>query len=327
MPVISVIVPVHNVEKYLHNCLDSILAQTFSDFELILIDDGSKDNSGKICDEYAEKDSRIRVFHQVNQGQAAARNFGVTQAKADWIHFVDSDDIIHPQMLESLYCAVQKDNSNIAMCDCKCIETESEVEFGEVSFDSITVNIDDEYLNSLLKAEDLKYHSVCAKLIKKEIVIKYPFTAGRTREDSAVVCRWLYSARKVSYFKEQLYFYVYNSGSTVRRGFDIKQFDRLWSLEQQFKFCKEEGFNGLGITVIEQHIILSFAFIKKVMNEYPELKECVPDIRKKAKKAVYLRFKMPNMDLKERLYYIELLYPKTMSLFWIIINKLHINIY
>ena len=100
MPKISVIVPVYNVEKYLRECLDSILVQTFTDFELILVNDGSQDSSGAICDEYAGKDKRITIIHQENQGQAAARNNAIAIAKGEWIHFVDSDDVIHPQMLE-----------------------------------------------------------------------------------------------------------------------------------------------------------------------------------------------------------------------------------
>ena len=92
MPNISVIVPVYNTEQYLPRCIDSILAQTFTDFELLLIDDGSKDNSGKICDEYAAKDSRVRVFHKENGGVSSARNLGLDQAQGEWITFVDSDD-------------------------------------------------------------------------------------------------------------------------------------------------------------------------------------------------------------------------------------------
>ena len=102
MPEISVIVPVYKAEAYLHACIDSILSQTFSDFELILVDDGSPDNCGAICDDYAARDSRVRVIHQENQGQAAARNRALAAAKGEWVCFVDSDDAVHPQMLERL---------------------------------------------------------------------------------------------------------------------------------------------------------------------------------------------------------------------------------
>lgn len=100
---ISVIVPVYNVEKYLCQCIDSILAQTFTDFELLLVDDGSTDGSGRICDEYAEKDARIRVFHTENKGVSAARNLGMGEARADWLCFVDSDDWVETCFLTSLY--------------------------------------------------------------------------------------------------------------------------------------------------------------------------------------------------------------------------------
>ena len=106
MPQISVIVPVYNTEKYLHRCIDSILAQTFTDFELLLIDDGSTDNSGTICDEYATKDSRVRVFHKKNGGVSSARNLGVDNAKGEWVTFVDSDDCVPQNGSALLYEAI-----------------------------------------------------------------------------------------------------------------------------------------------------------------------------------------------------------------------------
>lgn len=103
IPKISVIVPVYNAEKYLHKCIDSILAQTFTDFELLLINDGSKDNSGKICDEYGEKDKRIRVFHKENGGVSSARNMGLDNAIGEWIYFIDADDSINESLFNILF--------------------------------------------------------------------------------------------------------------------------------------------------------------------------------------------------------------------------------
>lgn len=102
-PKISVIVPVYKAEKYLHRCVDSILAQTFTDFEVLLIDDGSPDRSGEICDEYAKKDSRVRVFHKENGGVSSARNMGIKRAIGEWIIYIDSDDYFFSNALESLY--------------------------------------------------------------------------------------------------------------------------------------------------------------------------------------------------------------------------------
>ena len=121
MPVISVIVPVYNVEKYLHRCVDSILAQTFTDFELILVDDGSPDNCGKICDEYAEKDSRIHVIHKVNGGLSDARNAGIDWAFAnsnsEWVTFIDSDDWVDKYYLEYLYNSILTHKTKLAVCN------------------------------------------------------------------------------------------------------------------------------------------------------------------------------------------------------------------
>jgi len=115
-PKISIIVPVYKVEKYLRRCLDSIVAQTFTDWECILIDDGSPDNSGKICDEYVAKDGRFRVIHQENQGVSAARNAGLDAAKGEWIGFVDSDDWIEPNMYEYLYNDALETRSDAVIC-------------------------------------------------------------------------------------------------------------------------------------------------------------------------------------------------------------------
>ena len=116
MPKISIIVPVYNVEEYIHRCIDSILAQTFTDFELILVNDGSHDQCGKICDEYAENDSRIKVIHKKNGGLSDARNAGLEIAQGEYIGFVDSDDYIEHDMYEKLIEACKEYNSKLAMC-------------------------------------------------------------------------------------------------------------------------------------------------------------------------------------------------------------------
>ena len=115
-PKISIIVPVYKVEKYIHKCIDSILNQTFKDFELILVDDGSPDNCGKICDEYAKKDSRVIVIHKENGGLSSARNSGLDIARGDYIGFVDSDDYIENDMYELLYNLCEENNCDISSC-------------------------------------------------------------------------------------------------------------------------------------------------------------------------------------------------------------------
>ncbi len=138
MPRISVIVPVYKVEPYLHRCVDSILAQTYQDFELILVDDGSPDNCGKTCDEYAEKDARIHVIHQKNGGLSAARNAGLKLAQGDYICFLDSDDFIDNTLFGSAVEAMK--NSDMVTINCRLIDEEG-IETGFLSFPSETINI------------------------------------------------------------------------------------------------------------------------------------------------------------------------------------------
>ena len=169
MPEISVIIPVYKCEQYLEACVDSILNQTFSDFEIILVDDGSPDSSGKICDALAEKHNKILVLHQENQGQAAARNNGVKIAHGEWLHFVDCDDSLHPQMLESLYNAVSEDNVKLAMCS--AIQDESlpdDFNCHKNAKFEITQMTENNILN-LCKNEKYYYWVVWGKLIHKFI--------------------------------------------------------------------------------------------------------------------------------------------------------------
>ena len=176
MPVISVIVPVYNAEKYINRCIESILNQTFKDFELIIVDDGSKDNSGNICEEYARRDERIKVIHQENKGQASARNRGVLNAAGEWITFVDADDMIQSQMLEYLYRAVK--SNNVKMAVCKLMENNECTDnfFLSQKYSCTPIIINENKLLQWCTAANVDivdkyiYWIVCAKLIHKSIV-------------------------------------------------------------------------------------------------------------------------------------------------------------
>lgn len=265
MPKISVIVPVYNVEKYLDECINSILSQTFTEFELILINDGSTDMSGKICDDYMKLDSRIRVYHQSNQGQAAARNFGVKQAEADWIHFVDGDDVINPRMLETLYDMVLTSKAKISVCS--VIEDYEVLNnfFSSICIASNIVAIDEETMINLYTKDPYMYWIVCGKLIKKEIVLKYPFTCGRIYEDNAVVCKWLYEAKQIVVTNEKLYFYRKNPNSTTKKEFTLKQCDFLWALQEQIEFFKKTGYKNLLAMITQRYLSDYMRYYKKLL--------------------------------------------------------------
>lgn len=245
MPEISVIVPVYKAEDYLHACVDSILSQTVSDFELILVDDGSPDGCGAICDDYAARDSRVRVIHQENQGQAAARNHAFSIAKGEWVCFVDSDDAVHPQMLERLGQAANE--SGAAMSMCRMLEApEMPENFSapvEVSWELLSM--EEESLVALFDAGDYPGWVACAKLIRRELVQSRLFCPGRVYEDNEAVCHWIYGAKTVASIPHSLYFYRTNPGSTTQSRFSMKKLDYLWALEGIIRFYSSVGYTTL----------------------------------------------------------------------------------
>lgn len=254
MPKISVIVPVYKAEEYLRDCIDSILSQTFSDFEVILVNDGSPDHSGAICEEYAAKDRRISVIHQENQGQAAARNHALAQAKGEWLCFVDSDDLIHPQMLQLLYQAAAKSGAGISMCQM----LESPVlpkDFDRPRGDGYEIlSMEEDSLLALHDADRYPAWVACAKLIRKSIVEAYPFREGRVFEDNEAVCRWVLDAKLLADIPEQLYFYRTNPDSTTKSTFSLKKLDYLWALESIICFYGENGYFRMYQRFVDRYV-------------------------------------------------------------------------
>lgn len=318
MPLISIIVPVYNVEQYLCRCIDSILAQTFRDFELILVDDGSPDNCPTICDEYATKDARIHVIHQSNQGQATARNNGVSFSKGEWIHFVDSDDTIHPQMLESLYYAAIDNNVLISMCAAKEIsEYPCDYIFPKENIVFSTTSIDENILNAWCSS--FYFHCVWAKLIHRTILEKFPFTPERFYEDTAVVPYWLFEASTICFTEEFLYFYFINPNGTTKGQKSIKKIkDNLWANEELLNFsislCDNYGYQKF-------YSLIATKYMRAVSCLYFEavhLDDAIAmQIRHKA-----IKFYKNNKDViclepKEKLYAMEMMHPLMMRVYWI----------
>ena len=303
MPLISVIVPVYKCEEYIEACVDSILNQTFSDFEIILVDDGSPDNSGKICDELAEKYNRITVLHQENQGQAAARNNGVKIARGEWLCFVDGDDSVHPRMFEALYNAVTRNSVKVAMCSAvqdKKIPDDF-YDDKDIEFETLEMN-EDNFLN-LCKNEKYYYWIVCGKLIHKSIYEKYPLTEGRIYEDNAVVCKWLYEAKKVTLTVAPLYFYYVNTSGTTKKEFTKKHLDVLWAFKEQIDFFYSTNYKKMTEHLATYYLEISANMHYRAKTE--NAKELIPIIKEKEKeiKKQYAEFIKP--DVEQKLYYYQ----------------------
>ena len=222
--IISVIVPVYKVEKYLQRCIESIINQTYKNLEIILIDDGSPDNCGIICDEYAKKDNRIKVIHKENGGLSDARNAGLDIATGEYIAFIDSDDYIALNMFETLHSLMIKDNSDIALCSYMYIDENGK------KIESLNKQnpIKNEILSSFeaLKkiGEHKSWYFVVAwnKLYKKEIFNNLRFPYGKINEDEFIIHKVFGKSKSISCVESMLYYYVQRSDSIMKQNYSIK---------------------------------------------------------------------------------------------------------
>lgn len=229
------IVPVYNTEKLLNRCVDSILNQTFSDIELFLVDDGSTDGSGKICDDYMARDSRVRVIHQSNQGQSAARNQAIEQMQGSWVHFVDSDDWIHPRMLEYLYAAAGKWDADISVCG-YAETTGADPVVPAESLESTLWTPKDFYMQRFINAT-----VPVAKLIRREALGDNRFPLGKYIDDEYIMYRVLFSREKLAFFPAPLYAYYSNPDSLTKRAWNPRLLDAWDAYDQQITFFEEMG--------------------------------------------------------------------------------------
>ena len=221
-PLLSIIVPVYDVERYLPKCMDSILAQTFTDFELILVDDGSPDNCPALCDAAAAKDARIRVLHQKNGGLSAARNAGLDVARGEWIGFVDSDDYIAPEMYETLYKAMQSTGADLALCDYVKVDetgalcTQTHVAVPQKSLTGREL---------LQKAYWTTVQIACNKLYHRTIFAQLRYPVGKLNEDFFVIPEICLNTQKAVVVPDVLYYYVQRGDSIMGKSRTLRHYD------------------------------------------------------------------------------------------------------
>lgn len=272
MPEISVIVPVYNVEDYLRCCVDSILSQSFSDFELILVDDGSNDRSGQICEEYTVSDTRIKVFHQKNKGQSAARNRAICEASGDYVCFVDADDFLHPKALECLFKLVKCGTNCIASCGVEEGEFNTQPQHQLVNveeFKGIWHSTDEVGIKELIKDPYICW-IICCKLIPIDIVRKHLLKEGRYYEDNAIILKWLKESDRLIHSEERLYYYRINTNGTTKGRWTIKkERDLLWSEEERLSFYAENGMASLFETYYSSFLRKAAKSIYTYRRKYP----------------------------------------------------------
>ena len=276
---ISIIVPVYNVEQYLEKCVDSIINQKYKNLEIILVDDGATDSSGKLCDELAKIDNRIKVYHKENGGLSDARNYGVERATGDYIGFVDSDDYIDSEMYEELYEAIKKENVDVVECNLKIIYPDRVELFTEQKYYNVYTK--QEYLEEYLKIEKI-FGSACVRLIKSDIAKKLKFPVGKLYEDTYYAYDLINVADSYVIMEAPYYNYLMRENSITNARFNPRIFDLIEIVEE---------------------------FHNIVYENYPELEEAA-DYRK-----MYAYFSVLNSILLEEEFKNNSFYPQIVNYF------------
>lgn len=249
---VSVIVPVYNVERYLADCVESILQQTYSDFELILVDDGSPDNCGKICDEFSKKDPRIKVIHQQNCGLSAARNNGINVAKGDFFTFIDSDDFVFPHYLERLVELCERNGADISVCSSiRCSSKDSLKNVSEKSTKNCIEVFERDKMNVFFTTKKINT-TAWGKLYKRFIFDEIRYPVNKYNEDVFVTYKAIHIANKVACCDYQGYVYRINEMSIINESFSLKKLDsiegcleRAQFIERNYPDMKKYAYRGV----------------------------------------------------------------------------------
>lgn len=319
---ISVVVPVYKVEEYLSRCVDSILRQTFTDFELILVDDGSPDNCGKMCDEYAKSDNRVTVIHRKNGGLSAARNSGIEWAfnnsDSEWITFIDSDDWVHADYLKILLDYAQKFNTEVSICD--FLRT-SDYIADDVLKEKLKVHkysSEDFFVNRNLNAV-----VAWGKLYKKYFFKDIRYPEGRLHEDEFTTYKILFQCKDICFVDEVLYYYFINPESiTSGNSSEIWKPGKMAfndAVEERLIYFKEKNMDKLYLWQLEHYMYFlcdSCKYITESGNSDYK-KKYLSDTRKRLRKIIRLFEKTKGKSLdKEKIWIKQTAYPAEMAVYW-----------
>lgn len=236
MPLISIVIPIYNVEKYLRNCIETVINQTYKNIEIILIDDESPDNCGKICDEYKKKDSRIIVIHQKNGGLSDARNKGINKSKGEYITFIDSDDYITFDYIETLYNTISKNNADIAIGG-HYIKYEKGGE--TTKYDIQEYEGTPEVILDKLLYDELDV-SAWAKLFRKELFNEIKFPVNRLYEDSATTYKLVDKSNIIAVNTKPIYYYIVKPNSITNCNFNKKKLDLIVSTREMVTYISSK---------------------------------------------------------------------------------------
>lgn len=286
MPKISVIVPVYNVEKYLSRCLDSLLSQTYEDFEVLLIDDHSPDNSLEICNQYAKKDARIRVLRtEKNGGASVARNVGLNASKGQYISFVDSDDYLEPNYFELLLKNLEQTDADI--CQCSYREVVGEVVGEKVDAEFVDTYTGEQALSFMYGVNTNIFNFLLwNKLYKKETIGDLRFIEGLRCEDAIFISQVMVNAKRITVFSDQLYYYYRHSDSVMgKMDADLKDLIKSHILAYREVAISMEGESNHLKTLVNARLAIFYvsAIKNKMLKDDKNLKAMLKEDKKRFK--------------------------------------------
>lgn len=313
MSKISIIVPVYNSEKYLRRCIESILSQTFRNFEIILIDDGSNDGSGGICDDYSRNFDNIHTIHQKNSGAATARNTGIDWVKKNsesrYINFVDADDWLHPEMLEILIRNSDEKKNRMVVCGYTITEKYSN-KFSDCNIKPQKYSPSD----FLVKRSNVCHMPVC-KLLDVKLFEIYRFPDGKLYEDVFLMYKLFYACDEIFFVDFPLYFYFKNPESSMNSSYSLKKLDEVEAGEEQVEFFKEKN--------DEQNLIQSYRRLMYYYSEHipklmqlPEGKPYAAKLKRKLAWLLITKARLCNVSVKSDTQYYETAFPVFMYFYW-----------
>lgn len=295
---ITIVIPVYNVEKYLGRCIDSVIKQTYKNIEIILVDDGATDQSGNICDEYAEKDKRIKVIHKKNGGLSDARNAGIDIATGKYISFIDGDDFVADNYVEKLYNLIKKNNSDVSVCIWKKIFEDGKTKKSYFTFFHREITSNNYIMLQHMLYQKLFDTSACAKLYDISLFNNIRYPKGKLYEDLATTYKLFLKSKKITYSNDVIYYYFVRNNSITQSNFKEKDMDLIEisdTLLQSLKeIDKKMGLkNKLTNAAISRYLSGNFTILKKTnvhkLKKYNDT--CIQNIKKYGRFNIHSRLK------------------------------------
>ena len=275
---ISVIIPIYKVEAYLEKCIESVRDQTYQDIEIILVDDGSPDNCGAVCDRYQKMDERVKVLHKENGGLSDARNKGLDIATGEYVLFVDSDDFIHPNMIELLYYSLQETDADISVCGFKTVGEKDRISFDSGVKQGKREIFEGQEVMNQLRHKNLLTVVAWNKLYKRKLFADIRYPKGKIHEDEFLIHQILHLCERTVYISQELYYYVKREGSITEQ---IKPSNVAYgweAYEGRLAFLEQNGYTQM-VQWTKLDMLYYVVMYYKILRRNPEAKETAARMR------------------------------------------------